>query len=142
MKALVYQGKIVQVAAQEFEVHPDYSWHDCPDACTTEWSFNDGVFEAPVPVVPTTEELLKEYKDAIRVFLDKKAQEKDYDSALSIASYATSTNVDWKAQADAFIAWRDLVFVEALQILADVQQGGEAPTIEALLAGLPALVWP
>lgn len=142
MKALVYQGKIVQVALQEFDVHPDYSWHDCPDECTTEWAFNDGVFEAPVPVVPTTEELLKEYKEAIRVYLDQKAQEKDYDSALSIASYVSSTNSVWKAQADAFVAWRDIVFEDVLQVLADVQGGAQAPSIPDLLAGLPALVWP
>lgn len=142
MKALVYQGKIVQVADQEFEVHPSYVWHDCPDECTTEWSFNNGEFSAPEPVVPTQEELLKEYREAVRLFLDQKAQEKDYDSALSIASYSVSTNVQWKAESEAFVAWRDSVFESLLQTLADVQGGAQPPTIEALLAGLPALVWP
>lgn len=142
MKALVYQGKIVQVAAAEFDVHPNYSWYDCPDECTTDWSFNNGEFSAPVPVVPTQEELLKEYKEAVKLFLDQKAQEKDYDSALSIASYSVSTNVQWKAESDAFVEWRDSVFESLLQTLADVQGGAEAPTIADLLAGLPVLNWP
>ena len=142
MKALVYQGNIVQVAAAEFEVHPDYSWYECPAECTTEWSFSNGEFTAPEPIVPTQEELLKEYKEAVKSFLDQKAREKDYDSALSVASYSGSTNLQWKAESDAFVAWRDIVFESLLETLAAVQGGAQAPSIVDLLAGLPVLSWP
>lgn len=142
MKALILRGQIIQVAAQEFVVHPDYKWVDCPDDCTTDWLVIDGVITRPTPVTPTTQEILAMYQDAIQIALDNKAREKMYDNAISIATYATSTNPTWQAESQAFIAWRDAVYAYALQILAQVQGGGEQPTVDEVISGMPVMVWP
>ena len=142
MKALILRGTIIQVAAQEFEVHPDYQWVDCPDNCTTDWEYLNGVLTPPSPIIPTVDEILKGYQGAIKVAMDNKARERMYDNSISIATYVSSTNPAWKGEADAFVAWRDDVYVYALGILAQVQGGVEQPTIEEVLNGMPVLNWP
>ena len=142
MKALVYQGKIVQIQEQSFDVHPNYQWFDCPNDCTLDWVFADGVISPPTPIVLSPEEVLALFQLEIKSALDEKARERQYDNALSITSYTSSTNAQWKAEADAFIAWRDAVFVYALGVLDTVQQGGSQPTVEEFIAGLPIMAWP
>lgn len=70
------------------------------------------------------------------------ASEKQYSSAVSCASYALSTNLTWKAEAEAFIAWRDSVYVYGMGIISSVQQGGAVPTMEEVIAGIPVMTWP
>lgn len=80
---------------------------------------------------------------AIDSKLESTAKAKSYDSALSCASYASSTNATWKAESQAFIDWRDAVWNYAYLILDEVQRGViPAPTVEAFIAGMPAMVWP
>lgn len=74
--------------------------------------------------------------------LDEKAKEKQYGSAIACTSYATSTNTQWKAEAEAFIAWRDAVFSYAINLQTQIEQGGEIPTLEQFISGLPRLQWP
>jgi hypothetical protein len=84
-----------------------------------------------------------QYTQAAQNLLDSAAQTKGYDSMLSLASYATSTNSTFQAQAVAGIAWRDSVWAEGYSILAQVQAGTLAqPAVDAFLAMLPAIVWP
>ena len=49
MKALIFNNKIVQVAAADFPVNASMQWLDCPEGCTTEWTYTDGVFSPPAP---------------------------------------------------------------------------------------------
>jgi len=59
MKALISpneNNRICQVEATDFPVADPLFWADCPDNCTTEWTYNNGTFEPPVPYVPTAEE--------------------------------------------------------------------------------------
>lgn len=72
-----------------------------------------------------------------------KAQERRYDSAVSIATYVGSTNPAWAAEAAAFVAWRDAVWAYAY-IELDRVMGGQRPqpTVSELIAELPALTWP
>lgn len=58
MKALISpleNDRIVEVAAQSFEVASPLFWVDCPDNCTTEWTYVDGQFIPPAPYVPSAE---------------------------------------------------------------------------------------
>jgi hypothetical protein len=142
MKALIYKGEIIQVQQTTFDVHPDYEWHDCPDETNRDWSYVDGVFTPPAPIVLTAEEKLRLYQTAVSDFVNSVARQRQYDNALSAASYANSTNVLWKAEAEVFIAWRDVVYADALQVLADVNSGEDAPSIDDLLASFPAIQWP
>lgn len=64
MKALISpqeNNRIVEVKANNrtFPIAEPLYWVDCPDDCTTDWTFNGGEFSAPVVpepvfVIPTT----------------------------------------------------------------------------------------
>lgn len=95
----------------------------------------------PEPVGPPT---LAAVQAAIERHVDAIAAPRNYSSAVSLASYVTSTVPIWQAEAQAFVAWRDAVWVYALAELAKVQ-GGErvAPATTAdFVAELPAIEWP
>jgi len=47
---------------------------------------------------------------------------------------------EWAAEAQAFVAWRDSVWQAAIDMLADAEASGEAPSVEDVLAALPD--WP
>jgi len=51
MKALIFENKVVDLAATEFEVCDAMSWMDAPEGCQVGWLLSAGVLEAPV--VPT-----------------------------------------------------------------------------------------
>ena len=58
MKALIHNGRVVELCGKEFEVHPSMQWVDAPDQCALKWSYEGGVFSAPpADPVPTYQEL-------------------------------------------------------------------------------------
>jgi len=89
---------------------------------------------------------LEDYRAAIRAHVDATAQARDYDNAVSCASYVNSTNPQWAAEAQAFVAWRDAVWAHAFAELAKVENGQRAqPTISEFIAEIAAIVpmtWP
>lgn len=92
------------------------------------------------PVVPPT---VNDFIAAIKKHFDTVAQEKQFDGAVSIATYVTSLNAQWKAQADTFIAWRDSVWEYAYQEFDKFQSGQRPmPTIADFIAELPVIQWP
>lgn len=84
------------------------------------------------------------FQAAIERHVDNVAKERSYSSAVSLASYVVSTVPTWKAEADAFVAWRDAVLVYALTELGKVQVGVRpAPeSTGAFVNELPVMVWP
>lgn len=87
--------------------------------------------------------LLSESTLYIASLLNTTAQSKKYDSALSCASYATSSNTAWKAEAIAFIAWRDAIMNYSINIQNEVLAGSiPLPTLAEFIAGLPVITWP
>jgi len=83
------------------------------------------------------------FRTAIQSMIDSKAQERDYDSGATLASYVNSTIQQWATEAQAFVAWRDAVWLHALTELDKVQSGARSqPTIEEFLAELPEMEWP
>ena len=74
---------------------------------------------------------------AIDVHIDAQARALQYNSAAHLAGYATSTVAEWAAEAQAFVAWRDACWLAALALLAQAEGGGEAPSVEDVLAALP-----
>lgn len=84
-----------------------------------------------------------DYKRAIEQLLNEKAQERRYDSAVSIATYITSTNPQWAAEAGAFVAWRDAIWTYAYTEMNKVQIGQRnQPKVAEFLAELPQVSWP
>lgn len=92
----------------------------------------------PGPVLTQTD-----YSDAIQAHVDAAARSHSYADAESLASYVSSTVPGWAAEAQAFVAWRDAVWVHAHTELARVLAGERAqPTVMSLIAELPAIEWP
>lgn len=97
------------------------------------------VAEMQEPQPPT----VSAYEDAIQAHVDAVARSKQFRDGVTLASYAASTNQQWAAEAQAFVAWRDQVWAYAYQELARVMGGErEQPTVVEILAELPEVVWP
>lgn len=83
------------------------------------------------------------YRLEIQAMIDAKASERQYDSGATLASYVNSTIPEWATEAQAFVAWRDAVWLYALAELDKVQKGErEQPSVTDFLAELPAFEWP
>ena len=80
---------------------------------------------------------------AVQKHMDEKVKERNYDSILSLCTYATSTAAKFSDEGQAGVSWRDEVWAKGYAILADVEGGERAiPTVDELLAELPSFVWP
>ncbi len=83
------------------------------------------------------------YRLEIQAMIDAKATERQYDSGATLASYVNSTIEQWAAEAQAFVAWRDTVWLYALVELDKVQKAErDQPSVEEFLAELPVFEWP
>jgi hypothetical protein len=49
MNALIYENDVVQVAEQEFPVHPSMAWVGCSSEVQPGWTYDDGDFFPPSP---------------------------------------------------------------------------------------------
>ena len=97
-----------------------------------------------VPVPPNPAEVVAELGRAVDAYVEAVARARQYNSAVRLAGYANSTVPTWKAEADAFILWNDLVWVFVFNWFDEVQAGTSAPPedAEARIAALPAPPWP
>ena len=99
----------------------------------------DGTLSVCNPPAPTVDD----YRAAIQVMIDGVARARRYDSGNSLASYAASTNPQWRAEAQAFIAWRDSVWAFAYAELDHVQSGQrEPPSVAQFLTEITPILWP
>lgn len=88
-------------------------------------------------------ETVEQFRAAIQAMVDHVAQGRRYDSGNSLASYVASTNEQWAAEAQAFVSWRDEVWIYAYAELAKVQGGErEQPSVAAFLDEIEPIVWP
>lgn len=82
------------------------------------------------------------YRLEIQAMIDAKANERQYDSGATLASYVNSTIEQWAAEARAFVAWRDAVWLYALAELDKVKMGErDQPSVSDFLAELPVFEW-
>lgn len=78
----------------------------------------------------------------IKDYMDEIVHAKQYDSAVSCASYTTSTIELWKRQADIFIAWRDSVFLYIIEQVQKMRDGErDVPTFDDFKRELPEITW-
>ena len=83
------------------------------------------------------------YVNAVQAHLDAEARTRNYDSILSLCTYATSTDVKFAAEGQAGVAWRDAVWAKCYSTLVDVATGVRTqPTVEEFIAELPTIIWP
>lgn len=94
---------------------------------------------AVVETLPSVEQ----YRRAIQSLIDTKANGLQYDSGATLASYVNSTIEQWAAEAQAFVAWRDAVWLYALAELDKVKKAErDQPSVEVFLAELPTFELP
>lgn len=82
------------------------------------------------------------YGTAMQSLIDSTASSKSYADGYAVASYVTSTNAQWAAQAVTFVAWRDACWEYSYA----VQQAAEsdpssAPTLPQFIAQAPQISW-
>ena len=80
---------------------------------------------------------------ATQLRLDTFAKTRNYDGILSACTYAASGVVKFAAEGQYCVGARDQSWAALYQIMADVQSNARPmPTLEQVLAELPALEWP
>jgi hypothetical protein len=79
----------------------------------------------------------------LQLFLDSVAQQRQYSTAISCASYFNSSHSDWKLESEAFIEWRDNVFIYTLAQIILMDSGQRSvPSFEEFQDELPQISWP
>lgn len=87
--------------------------------------------------------LTASFQAAIQAHVDAAAVAKLYNDGNALAGYVNSTVPQWAAEAQAFVAWRDAVWVYAYAELDKVKNGQRpVPTVDEFLAELPENDWP
>lgn len=96
----------------------------------------------PDQYVPSQDEILAEFTNAVQDHIDAKARELGYDSIYTAASYADEPAVpQFQKEGRALRAWRSLVWAKCHEVLNEAMAGTrEIPTQAELLPELPALV--
>jgi len=98
--------------------------------------------EGPITAF-VAEQSIATFTAAIDAHVESTARAKQYNSAAHLASYVASTVPTWAAEAQAFVAWRDAVWLFALAEMQVIQAGDKpVPTIADLVASLPEIEWP
>jgi hypothetical protein len=117
------------------------------DRQRTQWAGNEWTIvtepePAPEPE-PTPEEMIEAFRLAVDAHVDATARGKGYNSAAHCASYVASTHAPWAAEAQAFVAWRDQVWLYVFQQLALVEAGTipVPASPQELISTLPAIQW-
>ena len=57
MKALILDGKVVDIVKTEFEVHSSMSWVDCDDKVAVGWTYDGKTFKTNVVELTAEEKL-------------------------------------------------------------------------------------
>lgn len=102
----------------------------------------DGVPTLVDPPTPTPSQIVTAQESVVRAYLNAGAAQRHYDSITTVCSYSTSTNVQFKSDADACIPWRDACWEHYLIYVQSVASGAPPWTDAELIADLPVLVWP
>lgn len=91
------------------------------------------ILEAPPPI--TKEQTVEAISSALEYNLDQGAKKWGYTSIVAAASYASSTNPQYAADAAALIQWRDDVWDWAIPLFPGVKAGDD---VAAFIAKMPA----
>ena len=92
MKALVLDGKVIDVSEKEFEVHSSMSWVDCDDKVALGWTYDGKSFKTNEPSFTAEEEL-----DRLRAKRNAILQASDWVVIKEREEGGTVTNfADWK----------------------------------------------
>ncbi len=88
MKALILNGKVVDLHKTEFEVHSSMSWVDCDDKVDVGWTYDGKTFKTNV-IELTAEQKLNALRTERNKFLNMSDWTQNRDVTLS-------NDADWK----------------------------------------------
>ena len=92
MKALILNGKVVDVNEKEFEVHSSMSWVDCDDKVKHGWTYDGKTFKSNEPSFTAEEEL-----DRLRAKRNARLEASDWVVIKEREEGGTVSNfADWK----------------------------------------------
>ena len=92
--------------------------------------------------IKTPQQIQAEIVAQIQANLDAFARTRGYDNIMSACTYKDSTVPQFAAEAARCIELRDQTWATCYNILAQVQAGSRTmPTLEEVLAEVPALTW-
>ena len=87
-KVLILDGKVQQVADEEFEVHSDWTWMDCSDdSVNRQWTLVDGILTPPDTSIKSSDWA------KFRNSRDRKLQQTDWTQSRDVT---LSNDADWK----------------------------------------------
>jgi len=137
--AEIRQGLVVNVIECEPAIAQMLGVALAADEVAIGWHYDGAAFTAPVPPPPT----VADFVAALEAHYDAKAQERSYDNRLTCALRAGYPG-PFQGEGTAFAVWMDTCNAYAYTVLDSVQAGQRAmpATPAALIAELPALVWP
>jgi len=96
----------------------------------------------PDPMPTPAFDLHEHVRKCAYAWMDDVVQGKDYDNIYTCASYATSTIPEFKADADALVAWRDAVVLRLYQLRDEPPQGVDSwEEVKPLLPQPEAFGW-
>ncbi len=91
----------------------------------------------------TEQQTFSRLQGVVQKRLDAWAQERGYESILSLCTYATSTNPQFQAEGQRGVEVRDACWAFGYDLLAQVEAGTRTkPTEAELIAELPPMEWP
>jgi len=131
--------------------HPIHGWipftADPQDAEPLGLEVFDAVKDSAAPYVPAPPdpEALKEaYRQAVQAHIDATAAQRGYEAGHTLAGYTASAVPLWQAEAQAFVVWRDQVWLSVFDTLAQIEAGEAEPpkSADALIGTLPKIEWP
>lgn len=107
------------------------------------WDARDDLEFLPAKDEQTLDALKVLVDIQVQAMLDRKAQEKRYHDGAWLSGYATSTDSEFHANAQKFVAWRDKVWRKCYDLLDDYEAGKmeRLPTVSEVLAQLPTMEW-
>ena len=98
------------------------------DEVLSEWSH-------PISV-PSTDDVKAWYAEAIDRHVEAQAKSLGYKSAANLAGYVGSSVASWDAEAQAFVAWRDDVWVKVFAML-ETADYADPPSLDSVIGSLP-----
>lgn len=107
------------------------------------WDMREELDIIPADDEMTYEAVCRLVDIEVQGMIDRKAQEKRYHDGAWLAGYATSTDSEFHADAQKFIAWRDRVWRKCYEIQEAYLSGQmeRLPTVAEVMAQLPEMEW-
>jgi hypothetical protein len=94
------------------------------------------------PDDPSPAQIQADVVSAVQARLDDFAKTRGYDGILSACTYATSNVTKFQIEGRYCVAARDAHWSKCYDLLTQVQGGAPVPTIDEVIAQMPALEWP